>query len=378
MRDRLRALYIGRHQTPSLVTDRSQGRGLLSNSTEMTIPLLITSWLEPELVERIRQVDSRLEAVHEPELLAPPRYIADHSAPVTRTPAQEARWRELLGRAEILFDFDKSSGPELPVVAPHVKWIQATSAGIGDYVRKMGYANSMPHTVLTTASGVHARPLAEFCIMVMLAFHKKLLTSLRDQRERRWERFAAGELDGQTLVIVGVGRIGKEIARLAKEFGMRVVGVKRTVEGVAPESLHLDALYGPMELHRALEQAQNLVLIAPNTSETAGMIGARELALLPRGAVFINIGRGALVDEPALIATLRSGHLLGAGLDVFAEEPLPQDNPLWGMGNVIVCSHSASTAYRENERITDLFCRNLRRYLAGEPLLNQFDHALGF
>ena len=340
--------------------------------------LLIASWLEPEHVERIRQVDSRLEVLHEPELLAPPRYIADHTAPVTRSPENETRWRGLLARAEILFDFDRSSGPELAALAPHVRWIQATSAGIGDYVRKMGYADSMPRTVFTTASGVHARPLAEFCIMVLLAFHKKLLTSLRDQRERRWERFAAGELDGQTLVIVGVGRIGKEIARLAKDFGMRVVGVKRTVAGVDPESLHLDALYGPKELHRALEQAQNLVLIAPNTSETAGMIGVRELSVLPRGAVFINIGRGALVDEPALIATLRSGHLLGAGLDVFAQEPLPPDSPLWDMDNVIVCAHSASTSYRENERITDLFCRNLRRYLDGEPLLNRFDHALGF
>lgn len=341
-------------------------------------PVLITSWLEPEHVERIRQLDSQLEVIYEPELLARPRYIADHSAPVTRTPPQEARWRELLSRAEVLFDFDKSSGPDLARLAPNVRWIQATSAGIGEYVRKMGFAESMPRTVFTTASGVHARPLAEFCIMMMLAFHKKLLTSLRDQRERRWERFAAGELDGQTLVIVGVGRIGKEIARLAKEFGMRVIGVKRTVAGVDPASLHLDALYGPDDLHRALEQAQNLVLTAPHTSETAGMIGARELALLPRGAVFINIGRGALVDENALIETLRSGHLSGAGLDVFAQEPPAQDNPLWGMENVIMCSHSASTAYRENERITDLFCRNLRRYLDGEPLLNQFDHARGF
>ena len=344
--------------------------------TQRTV--LITSWLEPEHVERIRRTDPRLEVIHEPDLLASPRYIADHWAPISRTPEQEARWRSLLGRAEILFDFDKSSGPAMATLAPNVKWVQATSAGIGEYVRKMGYAESMPKTVLTTASGVHARPLAEFCIMVMLAFHKKLLMSLRDQRERRWDRFAAGELDGQTLVIVGVGKIGKEIARLAKAFGMRVVGVKRTVAGVDPESLHLDALYGPNELHRALKEAQNLVLIAPGTSETAGMIGARELSLLPRGAVFINIGRGALVDEPALIETLRSGHLLGAGLDVFAQEPLPPDNPLWGMDNVIVCAHSASTAYRENERITDLFCRNLRRYLNGEPLLNVFDHALGF
>jgi phosphoglycerate dehydrogenase-like enzyme len=342
-----------------------------------TRTVLIASWLEPEHVDRIRQMDSRLEVLHEPELLATPRYIADHTAPVTRTPEQEARWRVLLARAEILFDFDRSSGPELAALAPNVRWIQATSAGIGDYVRKMGYADSMPQTLFTTASGVHAKPLAEFCIMVMLAFHKKLLKSLRDQRERRWSASRPGARRADA----------RHRRRRAdrKEIGATCEGIRHARcrrethgRGVDPESLHLDALFGPDELHRALEEAQNLVLIAPHTSETAGMIGARELALLPRGAVFINIGRGALVDEPALIATLRSGHLLGAGLDVFALEPLPPDNPLWGMDNVIVCAHSASTAYRENERITDLFCRNLRRYLDGEPLLNRFDHALGF
>jgi phosphoglycerate dehydrogenase-like enzyme len=159
---------------------------------------------------------------------------------------------------------------------------------------------------------------------------------------------------------------------------MRVIGVKRSIEGVNPADLHLDALYGANDLHRALPEAQNLVLITPHTSETSGMIGARELAMLPTGAVFINIGRGALVDEPALIATLRSGHLLGAGLDVFATEPLPADSPLWDMENVICVAHSASTAYRENERITDLFLDNLRRFLDGNPMRNVFDHAKGF
>jgi phosphoglycerate dehydrogenase-like enzyme len=345
--------------------------------TQRTV--LIASWLEPEHVERIRRVDARLDVLHDPELLAPPRYAADHTgAAFTRTPEQDARWRSLLACAEILFDFDRSSARELPSLAPKVRWIQATSAGIGEYVRRMGYAESMPDTVFTTASGVHAKPLAEFCFMVMIAFHKKLLQSLRDQRNQRWERFAGADLEGQTLVIVGVGRVGSEVARLAQAFGMRVVGVKRSTAGAAPEDLYLDALYGPADLHRALPEAQNLVLIVPHTRETERMIGARELAMLPRGAVFINIGRGALVDESALIDVLRSGHLLGAGLDVFAQEPLPAGSPFWAMDNVIVCPHSASTSYRENERITDLFCINLRRYLDGEPLRNRFDHALGF
>lgn len=342
-------------------------------------PLLIASWLEAEHVERVRTVDDRLDVLYRPELLAPPRYPADHTgAPFTRTPEQEARWRSLLARAEILFDFDRANARELPTLAPNVRWIQATSAGIGDFVRRMGYAESMRDTVLTTASGVHAKPLAEFCFMVMFAFHKKLLMTLRDQRDRHWERFAGADLEGQTLAIVGVGRVGREIARLGKCFGMRVVGVKRSIAGVNPDELHLDALYAPADLHRALSTAQNLVLIAPHTSETERMIGAPELAALSRGAVFINIGRGALVDEPALVEALRSGHLLGAGLDVFAQEPLPPESPLWSMDNVIVSPHSASTSYKENERLMDLFCRNLRRYLDGEPLVNRFDPTLGF
>src|SRR5262249_49540922 len=123
-------------------------------------------------------------------------------------------------------------------------------------------------------------------------------------------------------------------------------------------------------LHTVLRRAEYLVLITPHTDETERMIGAEELALLPPGAVLINIGRGALIDESALIAALRSGHLGGAALDVFAEEPLPPDNPLWELPNVLISPHSGSTSDRENARLTELFCENLRRFLAGEPLLN--------
>jgi phosphoglycerate dehydrogenase-like enzyme len=317
--------------------------------------------------------------LYEPDLLWPPQYPADHHGKrFERTPDQEARWRTLLARADVLFDFDPSHRQDLPALAPNVRWIQATSSGIGEFVRRMGYASSMPQTVFTTAAGVHAQPLAEFCFMVMFAFHKKLLPTLRDQQRKHWERFAGTDLRGQTLAIIGLGRVGTEIARLGRALGMRVVGVKRSPVRQSAGDLHLDELHGPGDLARVLPQAQNLVLIVPHTAETEGMIGAAEIALLPRGAVFINIGRGALVDESALIEHLRSGHLLGAGLDVFRKEPLPQDSPFWTMENVIVSPHSASTSDRENERITDLFCENLRLFLAGRPLKNQLNTELGF
>ena len=336
--------------------------------------VLLASYLEPEHAEAIRRVDERLTVFYEPDLVPSPRYAADHiGRPLTRTPEQEACWRHLLRQAHILFDFDRTHKDDLPELTPNLRWIQATSAGIGQFVERMEYARRMPDTVITTASGVHTQPLSEFCLMVILAFSRGLLGMLEQQRRKHWERFSGTDLAGRTLGVVGVGAIGSEVARLGKALGMSVLGVKRRTEAIDPASLHLDALYPPEDLPTVLKRAEFLVLITPHTPETETMIGAEELALLPRGAVIINIGRGRLVDEPALIEALRSGHLGGAGLDVFAEEPLPEDSPLWTLPNVLISPHSGSTSDRENSRLTELFCDNLRRFLAGEPLLNVLD-----
>jgi phosphoglycerate dehydrogenase-like enzyme len=339
-----------------------------------TFKVLIASYLEREHVRRIQGVDERLNIVYEPELLRPPRYPADHQGQaVERSADQEGQWRRLLEQADILFDFDQTHLDDLPELARNVRWIQATSAGIGQLVKRMGYDTRMPNTVFTTASGVHAKPLTEFCLMAMLMFNKGLLRMVRDQSRKHWERYAGTDLVGRTLVVVGVGAIGREVVRLGKALGMTVIGVDRNVKGLDATSLHLDQLHPPEDLHDVLKRAEYLVLIVPHTGETEKMIGATELGLLPKDAVLINIGRGALVDEPALIDALRSGHIGGAALDVFAEEPLPQSSPLWEMPNVLVSPHSGSTSDRENARLTDLFCENLRRYLAEEPLLNVLD-----
>jgi phosphoglycerate dehydrogenase-like enzyme len=330
--------------------------------------VLIASYLEPEYVERIRQVDARLNVVYEPNLLSTPRYAADHYGVPNRSPEQEERWRRLLAQADILFDFDHSHRQDLPELAPRVRWVQATSAGIGQYVRRLNYDDRMPNTIFTTASGVHTKPLAEFCIMAMLMFNKGLLRMVRDQQSKRWERYAGGDLEGRTLAVIGMGKIGNQVAALATAFGMRVIGTEAS-QIVAP----LGAIYPLNELDSLLRQAEYLVLSVPHTPRTEKMIGARELTIMPDGAMLINIGRGLVVDEHALIDSLRSGHLRCAALDVFAEEPLPQSSPLWDMPNVLVSPHSASTSDNENRRLTELFCDNLRRYLAGEPLRNVLD-----
>ena len=332
--------------------------------------VLITSYFEPELVDRIRQVDPRLNVIYEPSLLALPRYPADHYGIPDLTPEHQARWRQLLAEADILFDFDPSHRQDLPELAPRARWVQSTSAGIGQFVKRNNYDKRMPNTIFTTASGVHAIPLAEFCMMAMLMFNKDLLRMLHDKERKHWERYAGTDLAGRTLAIIGMGKIGNQVACYANAFGMRVIGTdaERVTCPVA-------TLYPLSELDTLLQQAEYLVISVPHTPQTEKMIGARELALLPKGAMFINIGRGQVVDEPALIESLRSEHLRCAALDVFAQEPLPPSSPLWDMPNVLISPHSASTSDNENAREVDLFCDNLRRYLAGQPLRNVLDTA---
>ncbi|MFO7321918.1 MAG: D-2-hydroxyacid dehydrogenase [Chloroflexota bacterium] len=331
--------------------------------------VLIASYLEPEYVAEIEAAFPQVRVIYRPDLLGQPRYVADHTSMPNRTPEQEQEWRSLLAQADILFDFDYSHREDLPDLAPNLKWIQATSAGIGKFVERMKYAERT-NWLFTTASGVHARPLAEFVIFAMLFFEKNFEYLQREKEARHWQRYTTGELPGKTVSIIGLGKIGREVARLAKCFDMRVIGSRRdpsqTVEGI-------DALYAPGDLRPLLEHTDYLVLATPHTHETERMIGEEELALLPQNAVLINIARGAVVDQAALTRALQNGRLRGAALDVFEVEPLPPDDPLWSLPNVIISPHSASTAASENRKLTDLFIENLRRYLAGEPLLNLLD-----
>ncbi len=331
--------------------------------------VLIASYLEPEWVEQIRREVPQVEVIYRPELLGKPRYSADHTSMPERTPEQEAQWRALLAEADILFDFDFSHREDLPDLTPNLKWIQATSAGIGQFVQRMGYAERRDW-IFTTASGVHVRPLAEFAIMAMIMFAKNFTYLQDEQANQHWRRYCGTELAGKTLAIVGLGNIGREVGRLAKAFDMRVVAINVTADQELP---YVDAIHPPDDLHAVLKAAHYLVLSVPHTPETEGWIGRSELMALPQGAVVINIARGAVMDYAALTDLLQSGHLGGAALDVFPVEPLPPDDPLWSMPNVIISPHSASTADTENQKITDLFCDNLKRYLAGETLRNMLD-----
>lgn len=337
------------------------------------VKLLIGTPLDAALVDRIRAVDPRLDVTFRPDLLGTPRYYADHHPPANRDTAQEAEFRALLAETEILFDFDTATAPALATLAPRLRWVQSSSAGVGQAIVRYGLDRT--DIIVTTSSGIHAVPLAEFVLMAMLMFTKRHGLLAEMKAERRFERFASAQLPGKTLAIVGPGRVGREIARLARPFGVRLTALGRTTR--PPEALGVDQVYSRPELRAMLAEADFVVLIAPHTPETEGLIGAGEIAALKRGAVLINIARGQLLDEDALLAALQNGHLAGAALDVFRDEPLPPDSSFWDLPNVIINAHSASTSEGEDDRIADIFCENLRHYLAGqsEQMRNILDKA---
>src|SRR5262249_37466009 len=346
-----------------------------ASMTTRTVRVLVASALEPQLIDRIRAVDERLEIVYRADLLGSPRYPGDHTAPVTRTPAQAAEWTALVAEAEVMFDVDRPTVADLPRQASRLRWVQLSSSGVGQLVERMRLGTSP--IVVTNAAGVHATPLAEFVLFARLYSGKRIPHVLADQRRHHWDRFALDTLPGKTLGIVGLGQVGRAIARLARGAGLRIVAVRRTA-GTPSDIPEVDAVYPPEGLRRLLAESDYVVLIVPFTPETTGLLGEAELALMKPGAVLINIARGQLVDEPALIRALRSGHLGGAALDVFAQEPLAADSLLWDLPNVLVTPHSMSTAYNENAVLVDLFCDNLRRYLGGEPMRNVMDRGRGY
>jgi glyoxylate/hydroxypyruvate reductase len=274
----------------------------------------------------------------------------------------------------VLFDLDGPNVADgLPTRAPKVRWIQASSSGIGEWVRRLGMVEAP--IVVTNAAGIHSVPLAEFVVFAMLYFARSWPRMVAEQRAHHWERCAIDTLVGKTLGIIGLGNVGRTVAQLAKPFGVRTLGMRRS-PGASDDGV--DELFGPDGLSTVLRASDYVAICVPHTSETAGLLGAAEIAAMKRGAVLINIGRGSVVDELAMIAALGSGQLGGAALDVFAREPLPADSPLWDMPNVLVTPHSMSTGSDENERLTTLFCDNLRRYLADQPLRNVFDKVRGY
>jgi phosphoglycerate dehydrogenase-like enzyme len=337
----------------------------------------ICSYFEEEHVERIRAVDERLRVRYHEDLVPPPRWPGDHAGPPEwrRSEEGEKEFLAMLGEAEVLYDFPRGHVRHLVRVAPRVRWVQASMAGAGEVAEKAGLQDT--DVIVTTASGVYSGPLAEFAIMALLQHVKNLDRLRRDKAEKRWREAHTDTLYGKTLCIVGMGNIGRAVAARAKPYGMRVVGVKRAVREDDAAWDYADELYATHNLRSALGEADYVIVTLPDTPKTHRLLDAQAISAIKPGAYFVNVGRGKTVDEGALVEALESGHLSGAALDVFEEEPLPEESPLWELPNVIVSPHSTDNVPGlTNELQSELFRDNLRRYLDGEPLLNELDKKL--
>jgi phosphoglycerate dehydrogenase-like enzyme len=314
-------------------------------------------WAAPEwFAERLRVEFPDLEVVHL-------RSYADLGQHITDT--------------DILMTW--SIRPEQVLAARKLKWIYSPAAAV--------HALLIPEVVnsdimVTNGSDVHGGVVAEHAVALVLAMAKRLPSAVLYQRGKRWaqeelwnEHPRPREVKGATLLVIGLGTIGRGVAEMASALGIHVLAVRENPQkgsGAAHEVFAFE------HLNEVLPRADFVIVAAPLTEKTRASISVRQFELMKRDAYFINVSRGALVDEPALVDALQKGTIGGAALDVFAEEPLPQDSPLWSLPNVLITPHSAAFTDRQWERHYVLFCDNLRRFRAGKPLLSTVDKCRGY
>ncbi|UCC68964.1 MAG: D-2-hydroxyacid dehydrogenase [Armatimonadota bacterium] len=318
----------------------------------MLVRVLVTYDMSEADLEKIRSVSDSVEvekAISMEEALAK---VAEAEV------VHAGRWSDELWRA-----------------SPRLKWVQSTGAGVRRFLTSDFIAAAI---VLTNARGVYAVPIADHVMAFVLHFSRLFNVLMRRQMKREWTEWGEcdpDELSHKTLGIIGLGGIGSEVAKRAKGFGMKVIATRQRPE---LPSEHADEVRGVDQLPWLLEQSDYVALCAALTPKTRHLIGEEQLKLMKPTAYLMNIGRGGLIDEQALIAALREGEIAGAGLDVFEEEPLPAESPLWDMPNVLITPHNSGSSPRSHERLMELFRENLRRYVASEPLLNVVDKQEGY
>lgn len=308
--------------------------------------------------------------VHEQQIKAVHRLTPDWELIAGRDPSI---WESHLNDAEIIVGWKKEMA-EMFDSTPKLRWLQSWSAGV----------NSMPldkmksHGIkLTSANGVHAYPISETIFALMLGLTRKIHTYVRNQTTKSWNPSGLNlEIHGKTIGIIGVGAIGKETAKIAKAFGMTVLGIRHS----GKQEEFVDKMFSSQQLNEVLPQCDYVVVTLPLTEDTYHLFGGKQFELMKESAFFINIGRGPIVDEHALIAALKVNQIAGAGLDVFEKEPLNEHNPLWEMENVIITPHTAgATEHYAKRVIEDIFIPNLKHYLEGKtPKINLVDYQKGY
>jgi len=334
------------------------------------IPVLITVDMPDALLDRLRAVSPHIEID-----LLPTGDASDFS-------------EEQLGEMEVLYT--RQALPE-PEQVPNLRWIQFHWSGIDAFVDQSLLRSEM---IVTTLSGAAVPQMAEFALTMMMSLGHHMPNMMEDQREKVWAdnrftRFRPQELRGSTVGIVGYGNIGREIARICQALGAQVLATKRdlktldaggyVLEGLGDSEADIpERLYPPQALPSMASECDFLVLTVPLTPETRGLVNAKVFESMKDTAYLIDVSRGGVVDQGALVEALREETIAGAALDVYPVEPLPESSPLWELPNVILSPHVAGTSGQYLERAADLFAENLRRYVANEPLLNRYDSKRGY
>jgi phosphoglycerate dehydrogenase-like enzyme len=290
-----------------------------------------------------------------------------------RTPEERAR---VLPDADVLIATRISSAEAM--AARKLRWIQSTAVGVAPLLVPEIVDSPV---VVTSVRGVHSAPIAEHAIALVLALRRRLHQARDRQATRTWAQIELQEmrvpvLADSTLLVVGLGAIGSRVAVLGAGLGMRVIGVRRRTHESMPQGV--SAIFGTDRLKEALAQADAVVLATPRTAETRAMIGPAEFDVMRPGAVIVNVARGRLIDEAALLTALERGTIAGAGLDAFVREPLPDDDPLWRLPNVLITPHTAAFGDDYWRPAVDLFLDNVARYKRGAPLVNVVDKVQGY
>ncbi|MGP4063546.1 D-2-hydroxyacid dehydrogenase [Oceanobacillus sp. M65] len=282
--------------------------------------------------------------------------------------------QEDLKDAEVILHWKKAIEQTVLEQNNDLKWVQTWSAGVNNLPLEQ---LSERNVSITSANGVHAYPISETIFALMLGLTRKIHTYVRQQQQKQWEHADLKlEIHEKTIGVLGVGAIGLETAKIAKAFGMKVLGVRHSGKSTD----YVDEMYTPDQLSDVLPQCDVVVITLPLTDETTNLFGKEQFEQMKNSSILINIGRGPIVKEDELVEALQSGKIAGAGLDVFATEPLPEDSPLWDMENVIVTPHTAGSTEHYTERVVrDVFIPNLKNYLEGEkPSKNLVDYDKGY
>ncbi|WP_369047288.1 D-2-hydroxyacid dehydrogenase [Sinomonas sp. P10A9] len=343
------------------------------SETTGSVRAVVAVPLSEEHCRLIEALEPRLEVVRDHGLYRPMRGPADWSGDPdrVRTSQEQAAFEALVDSADFLFgipDVDPAALHRAVASNPGLRWVHTTAAGGGSQVKAAGLPEeALQRVAFTTSAGMHGGPLAEFAVFGVLAGAKSLPRLIAQQRGRVWtDRWEMKQLEEMTVLVVGLGGIGAECARRFKALGATVWGTTRSGEPVDG----VDRLVPVDELARAAAEADALVVTLPGTEHTHHLVGHEVLGSIKPGAIVVNVGRGTVIDESALVPALESGRVSFAALDVFEVEPLPADSPLWGRDDVLISPHTAALNSQEEERIARLFAANASRLLDGEAMRN--------